>query len=611
MTDPKKPRSDFEKHLRVYENRSEYFTTESSSDVFHEGVMSHSAKKRIKGIKDSLEAGFLDALIIELKSGRNTPNIDLVSQSAQENLKQLVDMLTSEVGRALIGLTVLQLCIKSICPSQSIRLHKASSNTGSFSWAEGVSMRTLDKNHITPTLRKHDLVRLNADGFMMTRSLAENYPYSSLYKAQLRGAREEWLSIVEELESGRTDPTESLRFLVSLLINAATTFSDAADELLKAVASRAERISEQSEVIKLLSAHAHASDYAARLLEISMHALMQAAVQSGALGDVSLKALSQMRSANKKHGNIGDIELLDGPHIVEAWDAKYGKPYLREEIEEIFEKIKDHEHIAVIGFVTNDEIQRGGDIKQRINELHQLYGVELRILSFPSWVDAIYERCSEGGLISGSELSKKWLIAYSETLAQRRRTIAPIDEPCLEWVRILTGIANDMVRTIPFRILPRAEARPYKNCIPLVTLKAAAGAFSAAQDIEAQEWVEPLGKTKPTEGLFIAQVLGESMNRRIPSGAYCIFGKNRPGSRSGRVVLAQHRTIDDPDNGGQYTVKVFRSSKSPDQDTEWKHDRIWLEPDSDLAKYSAIEIIDPDETTIIAEMIEVLPGVIV
>ena len=36
----------------------------------------------------------------------------------------------------------------------------------------------------------------------------------------------------------------------------------------------------------------------------------------------SLKPLSQMRSANKKHGNIGDIELLEDRQIVEAWDAK-------------------------------------------------------------------------------------------------------------------------------------------------------------------------------------------------------------------------------------------------------------------------------------------------
>jgi hypothetical protein len=36
-----------------------------------------------------------------------------------------------------------------------------------------------------------------------------------------------------------------------------------------------------------------------------------------------LKPLSQMRSANKKHGNIGDIEILEARQIIESWDAKY------------------------------------------------------------------------------------------------------------------------------------------------------------------------------------------------------------------------------------------------------------------------------------------------
>jgi len=86
----------------------------------------------------------------------------------------------------------IQLTIKSISPEQSIRLHKGSSST-SFSWKEGISMRVLDKNYITPLLRKYKLLRLNADGFMMTRTLAENYPYSQVYKAAIRGAKKEWL----------------------------------------------------------------------------------------------------------------------------------------------------------------------------------------------------------------------------------------------------------------------------------------------------------------------------------------------------------------------------------------------------------------------------------
>jgi len=426
-----------EKHLRVFEYRSEYHVSSGDVEVFHEGVISNEAKKRIKLIKDSFEKGFLDELIVGLKKGELTFNAEKVSPDTQNHLRQLVDLVTSEVGRALIGLTVMQLSIKTIAPKQCIRLHKASSNRGSFSWVEGVSMRTLDKNYVTPTLRKHNLVRLNAHGFMMTRSLAENYPYSALYKAQLRGARDQWLSTVEELEKGLTDPRESLLFLLSLLLNAASEFSAAAAALVQLCDKRLPRFKTRKEVQSILSKHAESSDYAARLLEIAMHSLLQAAVESGALGDVSLNPLSQMRSANKKHGNVGDIELLEGDEIVESWDAKYGKGYLREEIEEAAEKIPEHNSIRIVGFVTNVDIQRTKELDRRINDLSELHGVDFQIVSYTEWVQVIFKRSTDSSMIDESQLARAWIKAYVYTLAQRKRDVAPIDEPCLEWVRLL------------------------------------------------------------------------------------------------------------------------------------------------------------------------------
>ncbi len=426
-----------EKHLRVFENRSEYVADNGEVAVFPEGVISNDAKNRIRMIKDEFKNGYLEKLIIDLQHSKITIDLDKVNRTAQENLRQLVELVTSEVGRALIGLSVMQLSIKAISPQQCIRLHKASSYKGSFSWVEGISMRTLDKNYVTPTLRRYDLVRLNADGFMMTRSLAENYPYSSLYKAQLRGARDQWLAIVEELETGKTDPQESLKYLISLLLNAASNFHLASSELIKSMDDKIERFNTRNDVIRLMKLHADSSDYAARLLEISMHSLLQPAVDSGALGDVSLEPLSQMRSANKKHGNIGDIELLEGPDIVESWDAKYGKSYLREEIEEAAEKIANHSHVQIVGFVTNVKIQRTEEMEKRIIDLSSLHGVEFQIIEYEDWVESMFKRCIDSALIDEKRLSQEWIKAYVLTLSQRKRSIAPIDEPCMEWIQLL------------------------------------------------------------------------------------------------------------------------------------------------------------------------------
>ena len=114
---------------------------------------------------------------------------------------------------------------------------------------------------------------------------------------------------------------------------------------------------------------------------------------------------------------------------------------------------------------------------------------------------------------------------------------------------------------------------------------------------------------RPQPGLFVAQVAGESMNRRIPNGAWCLFRANPAGSREGKVVVVQHRGIADPETGGQYTVKVYASEKEPAEDGGWRHQRVTLRPDSDRPEFEAIEIRlgeGEDGFAVVAEMLMVL-----
>ena len=168
------------------------------------------------------------------------------------------------------------------------------------------------------------------------------------------------------------------------------------------------------------------------------------------------------------------------------------------------------------------------------------------------------------------------------------------------------------VSTFPptLRIVEPAPDERYVTCVPLVPLKAAAGAFSATQAVLGDEWqwVSVESRTKPARGLFVAQVVGESMNRRIPNGAWCLWRANPAGTRQGKVVLAQHRDIDDPELGGRYTVKVYESEKVPDEDGGWRHAVIRLEPDSTDPAFEPIvlENLEDSELAIIAELVEVL-----
>ncbi len=427
-------------YLKVYLDKSELHETNGGLDLtFEEGTMSREAQNRYAQIKNALEGGYLSNLIESLVEGE-TYSSELLNESQMELLHSLVSSVTSEVGRALVAITVMQLTIKAILPAQSVMLHKGSSSSTSFSWKEGISMRSLDKYYITPVLRKYDLMRLNADGFMMTRSLAENYPYSKVYKAKLRGARKEWLEVVSMLEKDQLNAEDALKYLLSLLINRADNFTTLADKVLGVVAKT--QLKSVSEASSLIRKHIDSSGYKARLFEISIHSYFQALQDLKALDGLTINPLSQMRSANKKHGNIGDVELLDGNEIVVSWDAKYGKEYLRDEIEELYEKITSKEYVLKdVGFVTSSKPVIDEEITSRLSELLDLTGNQIEILSFESWLD---KYTKDVGGVKDDVLAQAWLIAYTESLAQKRREVAPIDEPCNAWLEsLLVILSND------------------------------------------------------------------------------------------------------------------------------------------------------------------------
>lgn len=166
-------------------------------------------------------------------------------------------------------------------------------------------------------------------------------------------------------------------------------------------------------------------------------------------------------------------------------------------------------------------------------------------------------------------------------------------------------VNNDV---LPFRHISPPEARPFENCVPLYDLKIAASGFSGEQEIEDFEWVELSDAFRPNRNLFVAQVVGESMNRRIPNGSWCLFRFNPAGSRQGKVVLVQHREIQDTDTGGHFTVKVYESEKRKEADGTWQHTKIILRPDSTDSGYQPITFTldQAERLQVIAELVAVL-----
>lgn len=167
------------------------------------------------------------------------------------------------------------------------------------------------------------------------------------------------------------------------------------------------------------------------------------------------------------------------------------------------------------------------------------------------------------------------------------------------------------------RLLKPFEVKPYVNAVPIYDLAIAAGLFSETQlvdevpqagglNINQYQWVELPDSFRIHKGQFVARVVGESMNKRIPNGSWCLFNLNPVGTRQGKIVLAQHRSIDDPDTGGHYTIKIYESEKLAREDGGWRHSRITLKPYSTDPGYKPIVLEEGDEVAVIAEMVAVL-----
>lgn len=423
-------------HLVVYPSKSVLCRAGVDPITYEEGKQSDEAVSRYLNIREKLEDGYLENKIIQCR--RQGADLNNLSEYHIQLIDKVVNSITSEVGRAIVGLTIMQLTLKSIEPTQSIRLHKGSKNSSAFSWKEGVPMRVLDKNFITPTLRKYSLLKLNADGFMMTRSLAENYPYSALYKAAIKGARVEWIEITNLLEDGDLPAEEGLNYLISSLLNKSDEFQSIAEETISSLGKYRELNFDFNDVFDLIQEFIETSEYSARIFEVSIHSFFQALDELKNLSGY-LKPLSQMRSANKKHGNIGDIEILsseNSPIILESWDAKYGKTYMRDELEEISDKLGLHTETEIAGFITNQKPDLKNEIINRINEIKEVYNVSIYIMSFSEWVDFQVDK----SLINPSVIADKWIKCLTESLCQKRRNLAPIDEPTYEWVLTLNTL---------------------------------------------------------------------------------------------------------------------------------------------------------------------------
>ncbi|HLY17980.1 MAG TPA: S24 family peptidase [Bryobacteraceae bacterium] len=138
----------------------------------------------------------------------------------------------------------------------------------------------------------------------------------------------------------------------------------------------------------------------------------------------------------------------------------------------------------------------------------------------------------------------------------------------------------------------------FRTHLPLYTLRAAAGKFGAEEQVEEEDCVRVPEHLRLTDGMFVAHVVGRSMEPRIPDGSLNIFRAPVVGSRQGKIVLVEVIGAHE-----KYTVKKYTSRKSFAGEDEWQHEEIRLLPLN--PEFEPLDL-RPDQLRVIAEWIETL-----
>jgi hypothetical protein len=429
-------------------DRTAIIDTNGDSHTFEEGPQTDEARQRYEHIQDELGDGYLDQQIRDIATTGTQLNTELDGHY-KALIDDIVDGVSDRGGRSLAGLAVVQLTIKSIEPDQNIRLHKGSQRPDHFGWKEGVSFRTIDSNHIAPALREYDLLRVNKDGVMMTRSLAENYPYSQVYKASLRGPRDAWGKLVEAIERSDSTlaPEPALRYLLLTLVNRGSYAQEINQDLLDAVEDLRNTGTSTEQVFDVIQRHIRQSPHSDRVLKIALHTLYQVLDENDQLSGVSHTGgklqpveFTPLPDANidSHQPSVTVTHPSDDSHIHTAWDVNTGRLDMAAKLDQLENLLDAHPEIQRLGVIVENGPNVDPSIDDRLTAIEDEHNVEIRITTFE-------DLCTEWleDLLSAGVDYSQWLVAYAETLTHRRRDRAPLSEPTREWVEILTALIED------------------------------------------------------------------------------------------------------------------------------------------------------------------------
>lgn len=143
--------------------------------------------------------------------------------------------------------------------------------------------------------------------------------------------------------------------------------------------------------------------------------------------------------------------------------------------------------------------------------------------------------------------------------------------------------SENKVKFLPLNDSQLAD-QAFLKYLPVYSLGQAVEKFGFQQIFhDPQSWIElsPAQVREYTEEVFVCQIVGHAMSPKIQPGQYVVFrrpnDKERPIAQD-KIVLASYRGLIDQETQGNFTVRMFRSSRIASTDIHERKKQVTLLP---------------------------------
>jgi len=309
----------------------------------------------------------------------------------------------------------------------------------------------------------------------------------------------------------------------------------------------------------------------AQMLEIAIKKYQNKAIEVAKVIEELVELARKMREANKRGEDLGltedELAFYDALEVNDSAVKVLGDETLREIARDLVTVVRNN---VTIDWTIKESVQA------------RLKVMVKRILRKHGYPPDKEKKATDTVLEQATLLCKDWAEATAHEGGKSDLFFSDV-------------IANDQMD----------EKNKFVEYLPVYDVQAVATSFKDQTIPEVIGW-KPMDGRKIHKEMFIAQVVGKSMEPKIKDASWCLFRFEKGGTRNGLIVLAESKRIKDTETGQSFTIKWYHSEKGYLDEDQFFHKKIILSPDNKDFKDIVIENVSGNDFRIVAEWVEVL-----